>query len=68
MDGTGRIYVYICRVSACICVLVHWASVCGTKQKGAFRGVCELVKVTHVSPQYMRVCVCVCVCGINVGK
>jgi len=42
MDGTG-IYVYIC---------VH---VCDPTQKGAFRGVCELVKVTHVSSQYMCV-------------
>jgi len=34
--------------------------VCDPTQKGAFRGVCELVKVTHVSSQYM--------CGINVEK
>lgn len=47
MDGAG-IYVYICLY------------VCDPTQKGAFRGVCELVKVTHVSSQYM--------CGINVEK
>jgi hypothetical protein len=43
-------------------VIRIYVRVCDPTQKGAFRGVCELVKVTHVSPQYM------CVCGINVGK